>query len=368
MDVMDFSVNARAVAGLADALDLRAHDLTRAGSYLQVNSRLTFGAGLINELAQTHEHAMSAVQTFLHHAADDDLEAYSRGVSAALRAYATTDAGASARLDATLPGVLDPSTPAHLADQSVGPEIFADPACLTFPDPPDFEAAHRYEPDLVDLLSPATIPRDVVWLVTSALAEIGVLPGPCDPFETFVRPICGDWAGFDRTAFALTQVAKALDFVSGRVDQEATGLDRVWTGNAASSCRSVLRQFAHDLLPASDVLTSLADDYQQVAAEAQKKGEALAEVVTLLVDICGSLGVEVALEIGVEAVADMPKLIRTGTEIMEAMGLGFRLIAEFEDVLRGRKVDIDALALQLGILPARPLDFTLPDTAPALPR
>jgi hypothetical protein len=368
MDAMDFSVNARAVAGLADALDLRAHDLTRTSTYLQVNSRLTFGAGLINELAQTHEQAMSAIQTLLRHAANDNAEAYSRGISDALRAYATTDLAASARLDVTLPGVIDPSVPAHLADQSVGPEIFADPACLTFPDPPDFEAQHPYQPEWADALSPSSIPRDLVWYVTSALASIGLLPGPCDPFQTFVRPICGDWAGLARTSFALTEVAKALGFVSGRVNQEATGLDRVWTGNAASSCRSVLKRFAHDLLPAADVISALAEDYQRVSDEARAKGEALAEVVSLLVDVCASLGVEATLEIGVEAVADMPRLVRTAEEIWDALVVGIRLLSELEDVLRGAQVDVDALALQLGILPTRPLEFTLPDTAPALPR
>jgi uncharacterized protein YukE len=368
MDAMDFSVNARAVAGLADALDLRAHDLTRTSTYLQVNSRLTFGAGLINELAQTHEQAMSAIQTFLRHAANDNAEAYSRGISDALRAYATTDLAASARLDVTLPGVIDPSVPAHLADQSVGPEIFADPACLTFPDPPDFEAQHPYQPEWADALSPSSIPRDLVWYVTSALASIGLLPGPCDPFQTFVRPICGDWAGLARTSFALTEVAKALGFVSGRVNQEATGLDRVWTGNAASSCHSVLKQFAHDLLPACDVIGALADDYRQISDEAREKGEALAAVVSLLIDICGSLGVEVAAEISVEALADMPKLIRTSEEIYDALLTGVRLIEELTEVVHSQKIDINALALQLGILPTRPLDFTLPDAVPALPR
>jgi hypothetical protein len=74
------------------------------------------------------------------------------------------------------------------------------------------------------------------------------------------------------------------------------------------------------------------------------------------------------LKIGVEAVTDMPKLVRTASEIWEAMALGIRLLTELQDVLHGAGVDVDALALQLGILPGRPLEFTLPDTAPALPR
>jgi hypothetical protein len=367
MDAMDFSVNARAVAGLANALDLRAHDLTRTAGYLQAHSRLAFGAGLINELAHTHEHAMSTVQTYLHRAGNDYAEEYAHGVDGALRSYTATDLSASARLDATLPGVVDASVSVHLADQSAGPEIFADPACLVLAEPPDFEAQHPYEPEPLDFLSPSSIPRDTIWSVTSLLANVGLLPGPCDPYQTFVRPLCGDWAGLARTAFALTEVSRALAYVSGRVTQEATGLDRVWTGNAASNCRSALHHFALDLLPAADVILSLAQDYQQVADAARKQGEELATVVSLLVDVCGSLGVEFALKASIEAVTDLPKLQRTAEAVWDAILIGGRILEKLHHVLEGARVSMNDLVGQLAILPTRPLDLTLPDSMPVLP-
>src|SRR6266516_2954461 len=124
MDAMDFSVNPRALAGLADALDLRAHNLTGAATYLQANSSLRFGAGILNELFQTHERVMDAVQTFLRHAGNDYAEQYAVGVGRAVASYRGSDQAASARMDASLPGMIDPSLPPHPADQSTGPESF----------------------------------------------------------------------------------------------------------------------------------------------------------------------------------------------------------------------------------------------------
>ena len=70
---------------------------------------------------------------------------------------------------------------------------------------------------------------------------------------------CGDWAGLERTSFALTQVWKALDFVSSRVRDSATTLDEVWTGHAAGNCRSALQRTR-----ASLVLKLLIDFLQYV--------------------------------------------------------------------------------------------------------
>ena len=135
-------------------------------SPFSLQSALKFGAGLINEVLQTHERIMTTVQTFLEHVADDYAERYSMGVAQAVRSYTTSDVNASARLDTTLPGVIDPSVPAHLADQSVGPEVFADHDSLVLHPPPDYEAQYPYHPTWYDLMSPASIPRDAVWYVT----------------------------------------------------------------------------------------------------------------------------------------------------------------------------------------------------------
>src|SRR5262245_38544374 len=101
---MDFSVNPRALHGLSDALDLRAHDLTGAAHYLHAHSALAFGAGLGNELFQTHQQIMAEVEGFLFRAGSDYAERYALGIGRAAYTYLSADQAASARLDATLPG------------------------------------------------------------------------------------------------------------------------------------------------------------------------------------------------------------------------------------------------------------------------
>jgi hypothetical protein len=364
---MDFSVNARAVAGLADALDLRAHNLTGAAGYLQEQSTLRFGAGLINELLQTHERIMATVEAFLRHASDDYAARYARGVGQAVRSYTTSDASASARLDASLPGVIDPTISAHLADQSAGPEIFADPSCLALQPPPDYESEFPYEPEWYDLLSPTSIARDVVWYVTSLLAKLGLLPEPCDPYETFTRPLCGDWAGLERVSFALTEVARALSYVSARIDTEAGALDRVWTGHAASNCRSALLRFAHDLHPAVDIAVQIAADYHEVAVTARTQGKALGTAVSTLVDLCASLGVETGAELAAETLGDASAVRRLGEAVDTVLNEAGTMVELLAAVIHARHGHLDALCHQLGMLTLRPIAVNLPDDQPALP-
>jgi hypothetical protein len=356
---MDFSVNPRAVAGLADALDLRAHNLTGAAGYLQAYSSLRFGAGLVNELFRTHEQVMSTVQTFLRHIGDDYAEAYAAGVSRAVASYLGTDQDARARLDASLPGVIDPAVPARPADQSAGPEIFADPSCLSLATPPDFEAEYPYHPHWYDLLSPSSIARDVIWYGTGVLAKLGLFPAQVDPYESFTAPLCGDWAGLERVSYALTQVARALAFVSARIDDEAMALDRVWTGHAAGNCRYALRRFARDLGPAQDLVVQLAADYHQVAVTAREQGEALGTLVTLLVDLAGSFGTE--------AVFDTPKLVEVSGELGGLIEEAAKIVELLHASVEGANGHLTGLCHQLGLLTVRPFAVNLPDDMPALP-
>src|SRR5439155_21694985 len=98
------------------------------------------------------------------------------GVSRAVASYRSSDLDARARLDASLPGVIDPAVPSRLADQSASPEIFADLTCLSLATPPDFQAEYPYHPHWYDLLSPSSIARDVIWYVTGVLAKLGLFP------------------------------------------------------------------------------------------------------------------------------------------------------------------------------------------------
>jgi hypothetical protein len=367
MDAMDFSVNAKALTGLVDMLDNRAADLASASSYLDEHSHPTFGAGLINELCRSHERIMAEVEGFLHRAGQGYCQAYSTGVDRAVQAYNTTDQATSARIDATLPGVVDPTRPDRQADQQVGPEIFYDRFPLRLAIPPDFSAQYPYQPSWFDLISPSSITRDVIWGASWLLSKLGLLDRPWDPFQAITEPICGDWAGLETVSFALRQVVAALKYVSDHVDGGAGTLDRVWTGHAAGNCHSALQRFARDLGPAQGLVNQIADQYHQVAEAARKQGEILATAVTLLVDCAASFGMEFGAQMAVDAILDGTRLARYAAqlkELIEELSEGIELL---HAVIEGAHVDIDALTGQLPLLFPWPLYVNMPDDLPALP-
>ena len=367
MDAMDFSVNLGAVAGLVDALELRAHNLVGAASYLRVHSSLGFGAGLANELAHTHERMVGEITSFLRRAGNDYADQYSVAIGRAIRAYQTSDRQASARLDASLPGVIDPSQPDHVANQTLSPGIFADPSCLILATPPDFHAQYPYHPRWYDLLSPSSIQRDLVWHLTGLLTRLGLFSEQFDVYEGITAPLCGDWAGLEQVSFALTQVARALEYVSDRLDEEATSLDRVWTGHAAGNCRSALRRFAHDLRCAEDLVVAIAAEYHQVAVTAREQGEALTTLVTVIIDIAGSCGIEFGVELTADALFDLPRLSQIGTALWRVLRQAKNLIEVLHLTVEGAHSNLADLCHRLGVLTARPFVVNLPDDMPALP-
>src|SRR6266550_8193051 len=119
---MGFSVNAKALGGMADMLDRRAHDLLKTADYVTAHSTLDVGPGLLNALSGAHGKIVKEDDGFLRRAATSYLTEYSIAVSLAIESYSTSDQGSSDRLDARMPGLDSlPPPSAHPADQSVGP-------------------------------------------------------------------------------------------------------------------------------------------------------------------------------------------------------------------------------------------------------
>ena len=367
MDAMDFSVNIRAVTGLADALDLRAHNLTGAADYLQANKDLRYGSGLLNELAQTHERIVVGLDTFLRHTGNDYAERYALAVGRAVHAYMTTDVAASARVDATLPGVIDPTDPPRLADQTLGPQIFDDPFCLTLATPPDYRSQYPYEPHFYDMFSPSSLARDIIWYGTGVLAEFAVIPEQVDPFEAFTAPLCGDVAGLKKMSFVLCGVATAIGYVSDRIDVEADVMDRVWSGHAASGCRSALLRFARDLRPAVDLVVKLAEEYDRVAEAARANREVMDMALTLMLDEAMTLGLDDAVELGSIALLDMPRLARIGARIWELIVKAKEMIALLHLTIEAANAQMSDAIVQLGMLTVPSFAINLPDDLPVVP-
>src|SRR2546430_7292510 len=361
MERMEFSVNTRALPGLADMWARRDHDLTRTADYLDAQSVLQWGQGLLNAMFGTHERIIKEVDAFLRRAGGSYLHRYSLAVAGAVEDYRTSDLSANARVDAILPGL--PAPGGQLADQTLGPEIFADPRKLVLKIPPDFRGEFAYQPTWTDLLSPSTIDRDVIWSLTGVAAKLGLLPHPIDPYETFTLPLFGDWPGMARVSFALTQVAQAVSFVGERIDSGAVALDRVWTGHAASNCAEALGRFTLDLEDAEGILYELATMYHDVAVAAHDKAEALSVLVALVLDIAGSLGVEAIVEL----VTDAPKVVAAASKIAQLIPDIQRIVESLHQIVEGAQrlgeLRTDALTIALhGSMNAH-----LPDDMPVLP-
>jgi hypothetical protein len=207
----------------------------------------------------------------------------------------------------------------------------------------------------------------VVWKVTSWLHQLGLLPEACDPYQTFTRPICGDWAGLEKTSFALTVVASALRYVSTRVTVEARTLDEVWTGHAAGNCRSALERFAHDLLEAEQLVIEIAQDYHAVAEEARKQGEALGTAVSALVDLCATLGAELGVELAMSAAGDVTRLEEIGEAIGTLLSNGRTILEMLHTVIEAKRGHVDELCIRMALLTPHPFTVDLPDDYPVLP-
>ncbi|HKN51982.1 MAG TPA: hypothetical protein VJX66_05745, partial [Amycolatopsis sp.] len=241
--------------------------------------------------------------------------------------YGNTDQAANARFDATLPDA-DGRAPrsSQPADPALGPDIFADPSKLVLKAPPDFSADYPYNPPWYDTFSPSSWGRDGLWKITSAATTLGVLDHPIDAAQAFTLPLCGDWPGLMRYAFALRQTGQALSYVSERVTDGAATLGRAWSGHAADNCTTALGGFALDLTEARGTFDRLADSYVELAEAARKKGEGLVELVTTVGDIVCSFGMAAIFK-APEIIAKAPELAQTVahiTEIIEGLNMAIQ--------------------------------------------
>jgi len=353
MEPMEFSVNAKAVVGLVDMLDRRGADVVRVADYVNANSALQWGPGLLNNFKGTHEKIGREVYAFLQRVANSYLYPYAAAVDGAIYDYGSSDQTANARFDATLPGADNrPPRSAGPADQALGPDIFADPAKLVLKAPPDFSADYPYNPPWYDTFSPSSWGRDGLWKITSAATTLGVLDHPIDAAQAFTLPLCGDWPGLEAYAYALRETGRALSYVSDRVTGGATTLSRVWTGHAADNCATALGGFARDLKDAQEKFNRLADAYHEIAKIARENGEALAHLATLIGDIVGSFGLA-ALFKAPEIIAKAPELARLTGEILEGIEIVNAGIESFRTLIELQANDLAEILLP-GSVNAKP--------------
>jgi hypothetical protein len=287
---MEFSVNTTALPGLAKMLDRRHDDLVDCRDYISKNAQLgALDGGLIHQAAQAHRLIVAATEQFLMRAADERAGMYSVAVTGSVDYYNRTDASAAAALDVTyrqsdVGG--NPTMSNRRANQSWGPEAFADLACS-----PGLPAPHDYRQDFtivhswMDALSPTTVARTYVWKASEILVMLGVLKAPYDILNSTVQPFVGDWSSFAACADVFATVATALDFETAGVNHGADVVHQVWTGNAADACQYALDVFGFDLRRSVDTFNQIAERYRACAETIKEQTEALDDLITVICDI-----------------------------------------------------------------------------------
>jgi hypothetical protein len=366
---MSFSVNAGALPGLSDLMRRRWQDLTDGRDYVARNTRVDAGqAGILNAIWGAHEKIVHGVEDFLGLAADGYAAPYASAIVEAAAYYRQTDSRAVARLDATLSPVDDPGkhgAGAARADPALGASAFAD---RTRPGdryllPADHQAEYRYGFSNLDTLSPTSDIRELIWKVSEIAVDLGLLAHPYDVIDEAVKPFSGDWTAFAACADVFQHLAEALGDAGGCVLDGVRLLPGVWTGNAADQCATGLARFAGDLSAAVGPLTETAHAYTSTAEQVRAHGEALAALLTILIDEV----VEAALDAASGGLLLELQVATTVDDVVSTILKMRRVVAAAWDVGRAFVENGSAGTASLGILhDSHPLPALTADL-PSLP-
>jgi hypothetical protein len=357
-----FSVNLSALRGLPAFLDRRAHDLTATGMYVRANTGLHDALGLAN-IFRRHERNVGVITGYLAASAQHCATADSQRLRQAIANYANADARAAQRYDSTLPAAT--GMPSSAVSQHLGPDVFSDRANPTssLVKPADHNADFPYQPSWYDLLSPTSMARDLVWKLTGIAAHLGVLDRPYDPFEWFVEPYVGDWAGLLRAAEVFEHVAACLDGETAQLTQAGTAVTQVWHGNAAGLCAANLSAFQSRLAGGAAPLRDLAGVYRQVAAGVHDNGEMMATAIMSLFDWAAEsfMDVESGGFIGMyEAGSAIHNFVR-------AVRLALHIASALQDIVTAGVNASDEAIHRLGILDTVIEMPPMSSVAPAMP-
>jgi hypothetical protein len=331
---MEFSVNSNALVGLSDLMDRRWEDFESARAYLKANARFSaVNAGVLNDICGQHQKIVDGIDTFLSAAAQGFAGPCATAVTEANLTYRRSDREAVIRGDAALPRVrTEPAeimgpvagVPSGLADLSADRSVFGDATCPTtwLQPPPDHHADYPYEFTFFDRLSPSEQVRNKVWQITSAAAQLGLIPRPVDILMDAVTPLSGDWASYLGCADVYDNLAHLIEDAAQCVDVGRWTIGRVWTGNAADACVQAIAAFSVNVRAAIDPLRQTASAYRSVAdvvrAEARFIEALLATIIDLLVEDALEIptaGLELPLELAT-GFSNAVKIVRLAAEVI----------------------------------------------------
>lgn len=281
-----FRVDSDAVSKIGDQQGRLAEDAHLARVYLGVETNIAAGEGLINVLFDGHRQIRSQTVNFFATLEDCTARPGGEAFQDAAKRYSEYDKGAAEKLDGMYPRS-DP-TKARKGlddlDSSARPFVDLHEPVDRYKNPQDYNAQYPYTPNLMDAISPSSIYRDLVWGVTALAAHLGFLDRAYDPFESIVKVVSGDWAGFRACADVFDNVGLALGDMATNVQWTAQRLEQSWAGNAADSAQVYLFELAKSLNSAKDPFKELAGHYKEVAQGAYEVGDVVGGLLCDLID------------------------------------------------------------------------------------
>lgn len=360
---MSFYVDLHGLYGLVQMLGRLEIDADSGKNYVATHTQLQYGEGLINKLRGGHTHVVADVTKFLATLSGPVAERTAWAVASTIGSYHRGDLDSAAEMEAAYGETtvsLERPTIGYL-ERYAGYGPFLDPhdAGEAYKPPADYSSAFPHEFAPSDLASPASIGRDVIWGATGYLAHLGMIDRAYDPYETWIKPLAGDWAGMRACVDVFDNVAAASERMGDNVYHAALGLPVVWRGNAADACLAHLVSVKGPLYGATDALHAIAIEYRDAAEGAADIGKALGSLLSDLIDAALIFMCEVAAA-GSTSMTVVGAIIFGGAAVYEAK-LVVDIIREMLDLYSRVSALMDSVA-------AAANDFGVIDSGPALPR
>lgn len=273
-------------------------DADEGRAYVARHTELDYGEGLLNKLRGGHSHVVEEVTTFLATLSGPVAGKTADAVASTIGSYRRGDLESAAQLDAiygdTAVTDLRPTIgylekySAHAPFQDI-----ASPQDLLKP-PADYSGKYPHQPEATDAVSLASLGRDVVWEATGYLANAGMLDRAYDPYEGWIKPLIGDWAGMRACTEVFTRIAAAIERMGRNVEYAASSVPRAWRGDAASACQAHLLSIERPLFAAVPPIEAIASAYERAAEGAAAVGRTLGALLSDVLDAALILMCEIA--------------------------------------------------------------------------
>jgi hypothetical protein len=298
---MDFAT----VPGLQKMLDQATDHCSQTERFIWKHAELKGGDGWLSELSGKHDAVVEQAASWFKKAADPLMATTASKVGTTIQRFKDAETANRAAIDASVPGRVDTVDVSLPAWPKSGTEVSIDYGPFEYIQDPgdalgklhDYEGDPqlRYHPQIWDFVSPAGAARGVFVKVTEFLAWLGFLDRPYDPYDVFVKPVVGDWAGLRRYADVLRKAGDAAERAGIGIDRARHMLGPVWRGRAADACVVWLGAVAAPMRDAPTALDAMADAYERAAEGAAKFRGLLDDILTSCIDaaffVAGALAI-----------------------------------------------------------------------------